>query len=106
LRTLLDNPETRTRIVRLIDKSVSNQSPPSKTIEKRQRDSNTSQKIKKVTADRRNRSQSDADTPVPAHPQSGMSPGAAGAIGTAIGIGVGLGRMGPHEGGMGGMRDR
>jgi hypothetical protein len=103
LKSLLDNRETRARIVKLIDKTASEEPRSSKMSKKRQQDTNAARKTEKGTADKRTRNQSDTEAPSPVHSQSGISPEAAGAV---IGIGIGLGGLGRGGfGGGGGMQD-
>jgi 5-hydroxyisourate hydrolase-like protein (transthyretin family) len=112
LKTLLDNPETRSRVAKLIDQSVTDRPARSKVTDTKEDDGKVSRKRKQVS--KRHRAPTDED--VRGQSQSGMSPEAASAISTGIGIAIGIGAgrsMGRHgDGGrmqhddMGRMRDR
>jgi hypothetical protein len=100
LKTLLHNPETRSRVAKLMEETVPDRSA-RKAIDKQKQDSGNSRKQKKTSKRTRN---SNADE-TRRQPQSGMSPETASAIGTAVSIGIGFGggRMGGtrHGGEMG-----
>jgi hypothetical protein len=89
LRTLLDNPEMRTRITTLIDES--------EKAERKKRANEQSHKKKHKTrnATERRRRHRSADNPPPANSDAD----AAAAIATDVIIGIGIGAIGSHGGG-------
>jgi hypothetical protein len=104
LKTLLHNPETRSRVAKLMDETVPDRSARPRAIDKQKHDSEDSRKQKKTSKRTRNSNTDETRR----QPQSGMSPETASAIGTGVSIGIGFGggRMGGMRHGDGTRNDR